>query len=61
MSGYAPSLLANRGMLDPSVTLLSKPFTDAALLDKIQRALRQTDSSTRTPAPSKVPDMPSAF
>jgi len=48
-------------MLDPSVTLLSKPFTDAALLDKIQRAHRQTASSTRTPAPSKVPDMPSAF
>jgi two-component system, cell cycle sensor histidine kinase and response regulator CckA len=39
MSGYALPALTDRGMLDPEVVLLEKPFTTAALLAAIRERL----------------------
>jgi PAS domain S-box-containing protein len=39
MSGYAHPVLASQGTLDPGVTLLEKPFTETALLEKIKYVL----------------------
>ncbi len=39
MSGYAQPLLAADGTVDGEVLLLEKPFTPAALLDRVQSAL----------------------
>jgi hypothetical protein len=39
MSGYARPVLASKGTLDPGVTLLEKPFTEAALLAKAREVL----------------------
>jgi PAS domain S-box-containing protein len=39
MSGYAHPVLASQGTLDPGVTLIEKPFTEPALLDKIKEVL----------------------
>jgi signal transduction histidine kinase len=39
MSGYASTVLATQGALDPTITLLEKPFTEATLLNKIDRVL----------------------
>jgi hypothetical protein len=39
MSGYAHPVLASQGTLDPGVTLIAKPFSEAALLDKVREVL----------------------
>ncbi|MEV0562388.1 PAS domain S-box protein [Dactylosporangium sp. NPDC050588] len=39
MSGYAQPVLASQGTLDPSVTLVAKPFTEAELLAEVVAAL----------------------
>ncbi|BCJ49194.1 hypothetical protein Asp14428_06690 [Actinoplanes sp. NBRC 14428] len=39
MSGYATPVLASHGTLDPTITLLEKPFTRADLLVAIHQAL----------------------
>jgi PAS domain S-box-containing protein len=36
MSGYAQPVLASQGTLDPGVTLVEKPFSEPALLDRIR-------------------------
>jgi PAS domain S-box-containing protein len=41
MSGYAQPVLASEGTLDPGVTLVEKPFTEAALLGKVREVLDQ--------------------
>jgi CheY-like chemotaxis protein len=39
MSGYAKPVLASQGSLEPGVTLLEKPFSEADLLDKVTEVL----------------------
>ena len=39
MSGYAQPVLASQGTLDPGVTLVEKPFSEGALLDRIREVL----------------------
>ncbi|HUL34198.1 MAG TPA: PAS domain S-box protein [Candidatus Eisenbacteria bacterium] len=39
MSGYAGNALVNRGALEESITLLSKPFTRSLLLEKVRELL----------------------
>jgi two-component system, cell cycle sensor histidine kinase and response regulator CckA len=39
MSGYAVPVLTSRGILQPGVELLHKPFTAAALAHKVRRIL----------------------
>jgi PAS domain S-box-containing protein len=39
MSGYAHPVLASQGTLDQGVTLIEKPFTEPALLNKIKEVL----------------------
>ena len=39
MSGYAQPVLASEGTLAPGVTLVEKPFTEAALLAKVREVL----------------------
>ena len=41
MSGYAHPVLASKGTLDPGVTLIEKPFTEAALLAKARKVLEE--------------------
>ena len=45
MSGYAHPVLASQGTLETGVTLIEKPFTEPALLDKIKKE-NPTDPST---------------
>jgi two-component system, cell cycle sensor histidine kinase and response regulator CckA len=39
MSGYAAAIMTAQGMLDPGVTIVSKPFTKAELLSALNAAL----------------------
>jgi CheY-like chemotaxis protein len=39
MSGYAQPVLAAQGTLDPGVHLLSKPFSERELLNRIRQVL----------------------
>ena len=39
MSGYAQPILASQGTLDPGVSLLEKPFSEASLLEKVREVL----------------------
>jgi hypothetical protein len=39
MSGYAQPVLASQGTLDPGVTLVEKPFSETAILDKVRDVL----------------------
>jgi signal transduction histidine kinase len=41
MSGYAHPVLASKGTLDPGVTLIEKPFTEAAFLAKARKVLEE--------------------
>jgi signal transduction histidine kinase len=45
MSGYAQPVLASQGTLDPGVTLVEKPFSEASLLDHIRAVLDSADRS----------------
>ncbi|MEA2589117.1 MAG: two-component system, cell cycle sensor histidine kinase and response regulator CckA [Actinomycetota bacterium] len=40
MSGYTADIITARGVLDPNVLLIEKPFTAEVLLDGVRRALR---------------------
>lgn len=39
MSGYTDDVIAQRGGLEPGIRLLEKPFSVAALLESVRRAL----------------------
>jgi PAS domain S-box-containing protein len=39
MSGYAQPVLASQGTLDPGVSLVEKPFSEAQLLEKVREVL----------------------
>jgi CheY-like chemotaxis protein len=39
MSGYTPNAIVHHGVLEEGTSFLQKPFSRAALLDKIQEAL----------------------
>jgi two-component system cell cycle sensor histidine kinase/response regulator CckA len=39
MSGYTDTFIAGRGVLDPEIQLLHKPFTEEALLKKVREVL----------------------
>jgi two-component system, cell cycle sensor histidine kinase and response regulator CckA len=41
MSGYAHPVLTSQGTLDPGVTLIDKPFTEAGLIGKIHQVLEE--------------------
>jgi PAS domain S-box-containing protein len=43
MSGYAQPVLASQGTLDPGVTLVEKPFSEPALLDRVRAVLDTPD------------------
>jgi len=40
MSGYAGDIIVHHGVVDPGLDLLEKPFTSAALVARVQSALR---------------------
>ena len=40
MSGYSDEIVARHGALEPGVMLISKPFTPAALVEKVREVLR---------------------
>ena len=51
MSGYTDSFIAGHGVLDKGSYLLNKPFTEAALIDKVLEVLggeRQGDKQKAT-------------
>jgi PAS domain S-box-containing protein len=50
MSGYAHPVLASNGTLDTGVTLLEKPFTEAALLAKARKVLEEEPAASGRPA-----------
>jgi len=39
MSGYAEPVLSNKGTLEPGITLVEKPFSEATLLDHVRQVL----------------------
>ena len=39
MSGYTADVIAQRGVIEPEVSLLSKPFTSAQLAERVRAAL----------------------
>jgi hypothetical protein len=39
MSGYAQPMLGENGILEEGILLLEKPFTEPALLAKVEQAL----------------------
>ena len=39
MSGYNADAIATRGILEPGVAVVEKPFTTADLLSKVQEVL----------------------
>jgi len=41
MSGYTDNVIAHRGILDPGILFLQKPFTTRDLLSRVREALRQ--------------------
>ena len=49
MSGYAQPVLASTGTLDPGLTLLEKPFTEAAFLAKARKVLEEEPAAASRP------------
>jgi CheY-like chemotaxis protein len=47
MSGYAQPVLTSDGTLEPGVVLLEKPFSEAALIEKLHEAV----GAARRPGP----------
>ena len=39
MSGFTQNAIVHRGVLDPGVELLEKPFTSLALLERVRQVL----------------------
>jgi YesN/AraC family two-component response regulator len=56
MSGYTDSFIAGHGVLDGTMNLLHKPFTEEALLEKVRTVLDTAPEQTGTdhPAINKV-------
>jgi hypothetical protein len=54
MSGYAAHLMTQRGLLDPGVSLLSKPFSQPGLLGALQASLSRPGTESQ-PAPEDDP------
>jgi nitrogen-specific signal transduction histidine kinase/CheY-like chemotaxis protein len=52
MSGYARPVLASQGTLEPSVTLLEKPFSEPELIDKVTQVLNGYFPGYHNVAPS---------
>ena len=50
MSGYAEDVIANRGLLDPGLLYIAKPFAPQALALKVREAL----GSTPGPVPARI-------
>ncbi len=46
MSGYTDDVVAHRGILDPGVQFISKPFTPAALAARVRQLLQKTVSGS---------------
>ena len=46
MSGYSADVIAHRGVLDPGVAYISKPFTPGGLATKVREVLRQPPSTS---------------
>ena len=53
MSGYAQPILDTHGIPSPGFDIVEKPFTEAALLDRVRIALARTvkPGFQRTPTP----------
>jgi hypothetical protein len=51
MSGYAQPVLASQGRLEPGVALLDKPFSEAALIAKVEQVLDSHSSGFETAVP----------
>ena len=49
MSGYAHPVLASNGTLDPGVSLIEKPFTEAAFLAKARKVLEEEPAAASRP------------
>ena len=49
MSGYAHPVLASKGTLEPGVTLIEKPFTEAAFLAKARKVLEDEPATATRP------------
>jgi PAS domain S-box-containing protein len=61
MSGYAAAIMTAQGMLDPGVTVVSKPFTEAGLLNALNAALiREPPQADHHPAVTGPAPAPSA-
>jgi FixJ family two-component response regulator len=45
MSGYTQGLLSQQGVLEPSVHLIEKPFTETTLLTKLHEVLTACDGT----------------
>ena len=43
ISGYPADVAANRGLLDPAVEFLAKPFKPAALVERVRAVLDEPD------------------
>jgi DNA-binding response OmpR family regulator len=54
MSGYAQPILDTHGIPSPGFDIVEKPFTEAALLDRVRAALTRATSAPSAPtsAPS---------
>jgi PAS domain S-box-containing protein len=64
VSGYAGDMIAHQGVLDPGMTLVSKPFSKEALLTKVRAVLDEgaalppsIDASSERMAPRTGPGM----
>jgi DNA-binding response OmpR family regulator len=47
MSGYTRDVIAARGVLDPSVSFLAKPYSPGELVAKVKEILAGTPGGTR--------------
>jgi CheY-like chemotaxis protein len=54
-SGYAEGVLAHEGKLDPSVSLLHKPYNAEALSARIRHLLRRRQATQAQPQPQALP------
>jgi signal transduction histidine kinase/CheY-like chemotaxis protein len=61
MSGYTADAMAEQGILEDGVTLISKPFSRDELLQKVREVLGSTVESSAPPTPEAVPAEPRHF
>jgi DNA-binding response OmpR family regulator len=53
VSGYSDEILAHRGVLEPGIAILPKPFTPTALLARV-RALLDAAEPGHAPSPGRL-------